>query len=311
MANEIKCNVNRRHRVNCNPGESSKPKKVYPPFSTCIFSGNLVWDGEGLSFTKRSDKILDGSYTQVNVINGCVSSLSQAPIEGYTPSDCCGMPGGASSGNSAAHVVVSPAADNLLQSRPDGLYTRTYLQSSDNNLTISGNGTSETPFNIKLGDVGFNGIYIHGLNGVKVTGNGTQEHQINIELDTVGVHAGSYNGFTIDAYGRVISVDEEAVSVNSIVATAPLKSDITSSGVCTLSLDFDSLPTTTYKLGRYTVVVTSAGTVKSVSADAGIPAGSFVVPACTLADGTSYPAKKITYNEEGIIVSAEEVTLKS
>lgn len=306
--NKDNCQPYVKVRAQCDYGDFPEQKKVYPKFEACSLTGKFVWDGEGMSFVPRT-KIPDGTYTSVTISNGCVASFGQAPVAEYTPSDCCGLPGGGGGGNVTSKIVISPDSSNILTQRADGLYSSSYIKTTDPNVSVTGIGTAANPYVINLVGVEFKGIYIHGSNGVAVSGNGTATNQINIELEKVSITPGTYSGLSIDSFGRVIGADTSFQPITSIIAVSPLIAEKAATGSYQIKIDTTEDPGKSFSVGRYKITVTNFGVIKNVEVGQGIAAGSFVTPPCKLKDGTVYSAKKVSFNEDGLIISVEDVEL--
>lgn len=311
MSTENKCKWHRPIKAKCNVGEPKKPPKVYPPFDVCVTTGKLSWDGTGLSFV-QGQKIPTGTYTSVSVVDGCITSMGIAPVEGYTPSDCCAAPGGAHAAREEGGVLVSPAPGNTIQSRPDGLYAATFLRSDDDYITVSGNGTQADPYSIKLAGAEFDGVFIHGQDGIVVSGSGTQHDQINISLASVHDGAKDYGGLRVDRYGRVVDYTASADGIKSIVAVAPLKAEAISSSVYQISVDTNGDgQDKEIVIGNIKIVISSVGTIKDIVKTEGVEAGSFITYPCTLSGGKYYPPKRVRYDANGIILSVEETAIQT
>lgn len=276
------CNKGRVLAKDC-PPEDTTPR-VGTPFDLCVGNYTLHYDGHILWTTRRSYQIPDGTFTQITFSDGCITGVGQAPVAGYTPSDCCAPPGHdpTPGGSGGGTIDISPVACNWLSRSAQGLYVTPHVIGVGG-VTVSGCGTTTDPLTISIsGAPGSGGAFalqdltvMSPTGTVQVGGAGTPVDPLTLDLKKVG-SAGVYGGLDVDAYGRVVGY------------SAPTND-----------------PVTTVQGGRGISVTSAAGTaIVELSSPALSAAGSFYTPPDPVLGGTG---KRVYYNEDGIIINVVAV----
>lgn len=256
-----------------------EPNREGQPFSLCVGNYTLHYDGYVLWTERRAYQIPDGTFTQITFTDGCITGVGQAPVAGYTPSDCCGPPGspGTGPGGGEGQEAISPVACNLLARSTQGLYVTPHILGV-NGVSVSGCGTAADPLTISATPTSSSGAEIHALspnNTLAVNGTGTNTAPLTIDLRPIGA-ATTYNGLDVDQYGRVTGYTNVSVGqINAVVGGRGINVT-TTNGVATVEL---------------------AGA-------ASLAAGSFYTPPDPVLGGTG---KRVYYDANGFITSVVAV----
>lgn len=283
------------------------------PFTLCVGTSSLVWDGQVLSVNKGTP-IEDGEYTSFTVRDGCIVGAGQAPVPEYTPPPCAEPPVPCGGGGGSSEV--SPQAGNLTTATLSGLYTGISIEEGVG-ITVDGTGTTGDPLIISAeASSGPTLVATTTEISISTPAPGT----IGIGLQPSGISAGTYAGITFNSRGiatgytapsasgltGVTGVGEVGVEVTSGVAAVSLKAvepgnstfnvgaysmKLSQGGTVTTMTQITTIPAGTYTLGAYNVTFNAYGIPTTVDRSINIPAGSFET-----ADG-----KTVSYDQFGAI----------
>jgi hypothetical protein len=169
------------------------------------------------------------------VERGVVSGLRPPPVPAYTPPPC--LPAPEPCGDGDAAVELSTDAGNLSVWDAGGkLLTKLYVLNSEG-VTVSGKGVVGDPLRITL-DLPDSAVHL--VTGspaaISVTGQGTGDNPFQVAHATQS-GGGSLGGFTLDAYGHVVSYEgDNVVGVVSVTALPGTVEHETAGGAVVLSL---------------------------------------------------------------------------
>lgn len=308
------------------------PKEIWPPatapFSFCVGGMTVYWDGTRLRH-EPGVRVPDGTYDTVTVVNNCIVGYGYAAEATYTPpycnpnpGDCQQPPHGGGGGGAAPGVSISPDPANLIRSTGQGLLAKVHVTAGDG-VSVSGNGVASNPFVISARSVASRTVV--GRNGVRSVPEGNDV--VYMELEGTGVTPGVYNGVTIDRYGRVTDVEDNALEINVSHGdglTSRKEGDTTiighptfqlaeqarfggynvtinSSGHITHMERDSNVKEGVYRLGAYKIGLERSGSITSIAQDPAVPdaPGKF-----TTTDG-----KTISYDDTGRITAVEAPAL--
>jgi len=262
------------------------------PFTLCVGTSMLTWDGEQLSVA-HGTPIPDGEYTQFSVRHGCIISAGQALVPEYTPPPCVEPPSPCGGASSAA--VVSPAAGNLTTQTSLGLLTKVFIQGGGG-TGVTGTGVVGDPFVITPPTSSGPNI-IAGTSEVEV--NNTPSGAISIGLKNSGIGAGTYAGITFNSHGIATGYAAPAASAISQVVGAGEVAAENQSGVVTVGLNPSAAGGSSYDIGGYSVSVSQGGTIESMEQNITLTPG-----------GITLGGYNVTLNALGSITAVERsVTL--
>lgn len=131
----------------CKPCGKPLPKatKVCKPFSFCAGNKMIIWDGDCLYEQERTFQIPDGTYTSITFTGGCITAVGQAPIQQYTPQQCCDSDNTPDTPQGGSNLTASKEQGNLAVIR-NGVITVKPMWDAVGNIQISGNGTVDKPW---------------------------------------------------------------------------------------------------------------------------------------------------------------------
>jgi hypothetical protein len=239
-----------------------------PPFSICVGTNRLDWDGYALRVHQGS-AMPDGEYTAFTVRDGCIVEAGQAPVPEYTPPPCVESPAPCSGETGAA--TVSPRAGNLTADTPTGLYTQVSVVNGLG-ITVTGTGASGDP--IVISAPGSTGPIISaGTPDISVTT--PTAGVIAIGLNSSGITPGTYAGITFNSRGIATAYSAPSVSaVQAVVGAGEVNGENVSGGV-TISLKPTTAGGASYDIGGYSVAVSQGGVVSTVTRVINLPAGVY------------------------------------
>lgn len=261
----------------CKPDE--KPREIYPPpteaFDFCVGDYTVSWDGTRLR-RERHRQTPDGTYSNITLVNGCITDYGYCDEPIYTPPYCnpspgsCQDTGGNSTGGSGGSVTISPHKDNTLSTTPAGLFARTYVKAGDN-ISVTGTGTVNNPYVVSASTTASGGAggAIIGRDGVKVTTSNTGVSYVSLEPSALP--AGKYEAFTLDAYGRIVGYDTsesiklaagEGISITESIDGITIGHNVT---------DVDG----TYQLGGYSLTMDRSGHITGIQRTTNLEAGTY------------------------------------
>ena len=282
-------NLNCKKPNPCVP--DTKPKEIYPlptaSFSQCV--GDYVWSWDGTRLTRERIRTTpDGTYSSVTLVDGCVVEYGHCPEPVYTPPYCnpnpapCQTPTGGLSGS------ISTGVDNALVQKSDGLFARAYLNGSDS-VTITGVGTLSNPYVIKFTAPNIGSREVVATKGL--VSNTTADGVTYVGMEQVNSE-GVYDitdQFTVDSYGRIISVDKRDEPLigagagletnnqgNTVFLAHPTYNtadsvvvggwtvSLNNSGHITATARSITLQAGTYNIGAYNVGLNEFGSVTSI-----------------------------------------------
>lgn len=209
----------------CEPKPTPAPKPCSASFTLCVGDRTLNWDGFCLT-TERQRHTPDGTYTSVTVKDGCIVDYGYANEPTYTPPYCNPNPAHCqvSSSGTTADVKISSNPDNILTQSSSGLFSRTYIQGSGG-VSITGVGTIANPYIVSTTTNTNALVSVVGRNGL--TSEVADTGVTYVELTKSGVKTGVYDitdEFTVDEYGRIISVkqrDTPLITAGAGLETTP------------------------------------------------------------------------------------------
>lgn len=256
----------------CEPTET--PKEIYPDptpaFDICVGDYTLSWDGARATVV-RNRTTPDGTYSTITLQNGCVVEYGYSDEPTYTPPYCNPNPSSCQDGvtGGVSTASVSQNKDNSLIQTTAGLFARTFIEGDG--LEVTGTGTQNNPYKIKLGAVTTSGTIV-GKGGITVD---TSPNNVSyVSLAPTGVTKGIYNGFTINEYGQIVGISE-AIQNNSsgIIAGEAI---VVTEGVngTTVGHDTFDLPDTAM-FGGFFVTLDSSGHITSAERLANVTAGTY------------------------------------
>lgn len=255
-----RCRSTIKH-LDCGNIVETQAKNTYEPFSVCLpFGRQLVWDGQGLRL-QGSTTTADGRYGLFTVENGCITKAEEQPACEYTAQPC--TPAAAPCGDSGtSSVSLQPGTDNILNFDASGrLGGQIKYTTNTEGLTISGYGTTSNPLVIDYSPGDAEKTYVQGTTpAVTVTGAGTATSPYYIAHKDSVLGAGTYGGFTIDAFGHVTGYEEQALGLTKVQAGIGV--NVVQNGtIATVSLPAQSDTYGTRQLGGYTISVDGQGIV--------------------------------------------------
>lgn len=276
----------------CNEIVVAAPRSASAPFTVCVGTNALTWDGQDLHLTKGT-AIPDGEYTSFTMTNGCITSVGHAPVPEYTPPPCVESP--APCGGTGGGAVVSPRAGNLTIETPTGIFTQVALQPGSG-VDITGSGTVGDPYVIAA-ETSSGGSIIAGTSDIVVAEPALGVTSIGLKAS--GIAPGTYAGITFNSRGIATGyAAPSAGAITSVVGALEVDSE-TQSGVVTISLKPSQAGGDSYVVGGYTMEVSQGGTISAMTKDISITAGVYALG-----------AHNVTLNDTGSVTSIERaVTL--
>lgn len=265
-------------------------------FDACLGLGRRI-SYNGQCFTLLEDVITqDGWYDRIQVVNGCIVAVGHAEEAVYTPPPCapspesCGTGGGG--GSFSCSDALSAKAGNLTTCSGNKLLTTIHF--SGGNVTVTGTGTSNDPIVLTAPSGG--GSTVLSSNTLDLTGGGSLQDPYLINLKQTTVTPGTYLGFEVDSYGRIVSYEaEEQDVVRSIVDGTGITTE-NNLGAVTIGLADSGVEAGNYQLGGYTVKIDMSGRTTEVKRNV------------TLEQQTlDIGGKQITVNEFGSITAIKDV----
>lgn len=248
-------------RLDCGNDLENQHTTTYDPFSVCLpFGRQLVYDGQGLRL-KGSVNTPDGKYGLFTVENGCITKAEEQPACEYTPQPC--TPAAAPCGEgSSGSISLQPGEDNLLNFDASGrLGAQLKYTTTTEGMTITGYGTTNSPLTINYTPGETAKTYVRGSTpAVTVSGDGTATAPYDISHKEIDIGAGTYGGFTVDAYGHITGYKEPDLGLTKILAGVGIQ--VTQNGtIATVALPAQTNTYGTYQLGGWSVSVDGQGIV--------------------------------------------------
>lgn len=154
------------------------------------------------------EPVNDGWYSKIQVKNNCIIGVGQTEVPPVVAPPCSPTPqpcGGGSGGG--AGVTISGDAGNTTVMRPDGLYSKTYIEAGTS-ISVAGSGTRSDPYRISSSGGSGGGsttILTHQGSGIKAT---TVGDTVTLELEATGIDAGVHKGVTYNAFGQATGFSE-------------------------------------------------------------------------------------------------------
>lgn len=265
-------------------------------FDACLGLGRRI-SYNGKCFTLLEDVVTpDGWYDRIQVVNGCIVAVGQAEEAIYTPPPCAPSPEscvtGTSGGAFSCSDIISAKAGNL--STCSGNKILTTIHFGGGNVTVTGTGTSNDPIVLSAPSGG--GSTVLSSNTLDITGEGSLQDPYLINLKQTTVTPGSYLGFEVDSYGRIVNYEaEEQDVVRSVVQGTGITAE-NNLGAVTIGLADSGVDAGNYQLGGYTVKIDMTGRTTEVKR-------SVTLEQQTLAVG----GKQITVSEFGSITAIKDV----
>ena len=234
------------------------------PFDVCLgFGRSLHYDG-GCFSVQGEPTVADGEYGVIVVQNGCIVGARPNPAFEYTP-DPCAPSANPCGGSGDSSLSLDPDTRNLLSFDAAGRLGAFLTVEPGSGVNVTGSGTSADPLVISMAAQEPQKTYIStkDAEALSVEGSGSVSDPYVIGLAESGVTAGTYNGFTIDAYGRITKYEKPSTSsINSIVEGPGISiSSEESTGVVTISLAASGLQSDTLQLGGFEVKLDLSGRV--------------------------------------------------
>ena len=248
-----------------------------PAFEFCAGDYTIKWDGYNL-YKNRTRNTVDGTYDRVSVVDGCVVGYSAGDVPTYTPPYCNPAPAPCGDGGvGAGGVTISPTAGNILKQDALGLYARAYITGGDN-VEVTGVGTQDNPIRI---NVPSNTVTrVSGVGSVKVTE--TIPNNYSVELQDSGISPGVYGGFNVSAKGIITGYTASTEgNIESVSAGLEINTSLIN-GVLSIGHSAVDIPNLQYVFGGYTVSISDAGHITSVTPSITVAPGSYAMGAYTL-----------------------------
>ena len=275
----------------CTEHVAEPVRKANDPFTVCVGTNALVWDGQSLT-VYRGTPIPDGEYTAFTIRDGCLVSAGQAPVPEYTPPPCVESP--APCDGSGSSAVVSPRAGNLTTDTPTGLYTQVVMQQGAG-ITIMGTGTTGDP--IVVSAVGSSGPTIMATTS-EIDISNPAANVIGVGLKPSGLAPGTYAGITFNSHGIATGyAAPNATSVTAVVGAAEVEAD-NQGGAVTVSLKSSAAGNETYNVGGYSVSLSQGGVIETMTQNISFPAGIYTLG-----------AYNVTYNQYGSATAVQRTVI--
>ena len=259
------------------PIEPTRPEPSVA-FEFCAGDYTIKWDGYNL-YKNRIRNTVDGTYDRISVVDGCVVGYSAGDVPTYTPPYCNPAPAPCGEGEvNTGGVTISPTAGNILKQDVLGLYARAYVTGGDN-VEVTGTGTQDNPLRI---NVPSNTVTrISGVGSIKVTE--TTPNNYSAELQDSGISPGVYGGFNVSAKGIITGYTASTEgNIESVSAGLEINTSLVN-GVLSIGHPAVDIPNLQYVFGGYTVSISDAGHITSVTPSITVAPGSYALGAYTLA----------------------------
>lgn len=274
MAN---CRITNKNTKCNNKPVDNITKPQCRPFNTCIgFGKSISWDGDCL-VSKGTPSVIDGWYSEIHVVNGCIIDARTAPIPIYTPPPCApaAKPCDDNNNGGESDIVLNPEGCNLLEYISGMLDARIYF-GANTGLTVTGCGTQNDPLVLNVTPQTQN-IYIQSSTPqiLPISGSGTSSDPFSISHADSGIQAGMYGSFEVDRYGHIIAYDESRDDVITGIIDGNGVSLSITSGLLSADLNDTGIDAGQYTLGGYTVTFNSTGQATDIRRDITITQGTY------------------------------------
>lgn len=252
-------------RTTCEPEIVGNPEpNGCQPFDVCLpFGRSLHFDGICMS-VQGEPTIADGEYGVIVVENGCIVGAKPNPVFQYTPPPCTPAAEPCDDGTGSGTLELQSSNCNMLSVDAAGRYGVYLIVEAGDNISLSGCGTNQNPLRISASVDVDAACYINVENDkvLTITGTGSVSNPYIIGLPDSGVTAGTYNGITVDRFGRVTGAENLTSGIVSVVDGNGIATNLMS-GVLTISLAESGIDAGSYLLGGYEVELDLAGRVTS------------------------------------------------
>jgi hypothetical protein len=257
--------------------QSASEKGICPDWSFCLPLGGRLYAQDGCVRYEPGTPPKDGVYDRVVVENGCIAGLEGTTIPYYQAETCAPEPCSCSDSGGGGAVTVSPQSGNLSRLDASGALLSTLTVQAGSGISISGTGSLRDPLIIKSNPSEAERTYVQSGNyGVTVTGSGTRAAPYSISHNTDG-YTGTINGMTFDQFGHLTSYSAPSSvnTVNAVIGKGHVEASTdNSTGVVTLTLaDPMYIVDGTYRFGGYDVVIDAKNCISNITRVVTITAG--------------------------------------
>lgn len=270
-------------------------------WSICLPFGGQLLSRNGCVYAEGGNPPADGVYGKIIIANGCIAGvepvetcIENIPLCADNPATCAGEAAAAVAAVACCEPSVS--SGNLYSLDITGKPLVRCAVRAGTGITVTGNGTTSSPYIISAAAISVQTIYLTSENdAIAVRGSGSYANPFALAHKTG--KDGKYNGMTFDKYGHLIDTGEGSANtgIAAVVGGAGIDAQTDNrAGMVTVSLQkpvrnkngtyhiggwaleldeynrvFDinreiTITSATYPLGLYDVGVTPTGSISSI-----------------------------------------------